>query len=105
MGQNNEYSSINQKVIYVKALFYGLRGERRRKGRRRGENTPMEWKVKISTSVQLKHSAASLCSFINIPLCNLACVAFPWPKIIQSIGSNASQKTKINVICITCLHN
>jgi hypothetical protein len=28
MGQNNEYSSINQKVIYVKALFYGLRGER-----------------------------------------------------------------------------
>lgn len=30
MGQNNEYSSINQKVIYVKVLFYGLREERER---------------------------------------------------------------------------
>lgn len=42
MGQNNEYSSINQKVIYVKALFYGLGGESERWERKHREEMERE---------------------------------------------------------------
>lgn len=38
MGQNNEYSSINQKVIYVKVLLYGLGEECERWERKHKKN-------------------------------------------------------------------